>query len=180
MPEGEYRYDEATHILYLGCPDNYDGLCHKTKYAVRALVRLFSPKFIIKTDDDVSVNVEKLHEYLRRPELHANSYEGFTWVIEGASSHGIQKYENPDYKTPTEAPAIRYCCGPMYYLGANAAKIVGENMDPCRIKFEDLNVGLTLEPFGITANHTNLYHDDRAMFDAGETVGWHNLKMNDS
>ena len=65
LPRSSYTYDASSHILQLGCADNYDEIVHKIAYGISAVVELFDPLYIFKIDDDVVINVQLLHTFMQ-------------------------------------------------------------------------------------------------------------------
>ena len=67
--EAEYKVENvegcSTPILKLRCPDNYEGLAQKTRAMYKAIYKMHPDlQGILKMDDDLYVNVSKLHSYL--------------------------------------------------------------------------------------------------------------------
>ena len=58
----EYTYNPINRIFTIKCEDNYDCLVHKVKVAVTCIMKEFNPDYIIKCDDDVYIDVDKLQD----------------------------------------------------------------------------------------------------------------------
>ena len=166
LPRGGFKHDDTdSSILYVGCKDDYDELVHKVCYAIRAVKQLYDPAFVLKIDDDVVIVPERLAAY--KPN---NDYEGNSLHTGTFSAWGIEKYSKPVNKQPVFfGESINYCGGPLYCLRRRAIDIVCAEMNPDNLKFEDVNVCLTLKRHGITPTHADLFSEQPNT----SAIGWH-------
>lgn len=130
--ESEYSYSPDTHICRLKCPDDYLNLCTKIKCAINFILTEFNSSFVLKIDDDVIVNMQKLIEYIDQSHCE---YEG---VI--SYNYGVV-----------------YCGGPLYYLSrASLERIKGMVIDGFTYQ-EDACVGRCLSRHKGTIRVVNTY-----------------------
>ena len=88
IPRTSYMYDASSHVLQVGCADNYDELVYKIMYGISAIVELFDPIYLFKIDDDVVINVPLLHRFMQ------------------SNSNLFNEVEDQDQLTPTNIPQI--------------------------------------------------------------------------
>lgn len=190
IPRKSHIYDASSHILQLGCADNYDEIVHKISYGISAVVELFDPLYIFKIDDDVIINVPLLHTFMQsNPTLfddvdihHRMEFGGILYGGVVANVHktnmcsfGCDKYTFPKNKTPIKIHPVVYCGGPIYYLKKPAMNILSQVMDPDSMVYEDMNVGKTLNSNGIQPANLPLYTNDFADFTQNKCIGWHDV-----
>ena len=65
IPRKSHIYDASSHVLQVGCADNYDELVYKIAYGISAIVERFDPCYLLKIDDDVVINVPLLHLFMQ-------------------------------------------------------------------------------------------------------------------
>jgi hypothetical protein len=92
-----------------------------------------------------------------------------------STNFGITKYTKSSNQQTTKIDPVSYCAGPMYYLGKPAMKIIQKYMNPDLIKFEDVNVGMTLNKYGIFPHTVPFYVDTENEFMLDKSVGWHDV-----
>jgi len=187
---GNPKLDKKTHlhipsenILEIGCEDNYDDLVCKIAYGVDAIIQLFNPEFILKIDDDIIVDTIQLHKVLL--EIDGLNHEFNNSIVycgvnveikkQMTTKFGIDKYTRTCNQEITKIDPVSYCAGPLYYLGKEAMKILQKYMDPELIKFEDVNVGMTLNKYGIYPHSIPFYVNSEKEFMLDKSVGWHDV-----
>ena len=183
LEKKSYLYHSTEHILEIGCEDNYDDLVCKIAYGVDAIVQLFDPEFILKIDDDIIVDTTQLHKVLLEIDglnqefNHSIMYCGVNTVINKqiTTKFGIDKYTKVCNQQITKIDPVSYCAGPMYYLGKEAMTILQKYMNPELIKFEDVNVGMTLNKHGIFPHSIPFYVNSEKEFLLDKSVGWHDV-----
>jgi hypothetical protein len=178
-----HLYIPSENILEIGCEDNYDDLVCKIAYGVDAMIQLFNPKFILKIDDDIIVDTTQLHKVLlEMDELNQEFNQSIVYcgVVrevkkQCSTKFGIDKYTRTCNQQITKIDPVSYCAGPMYYLGKEAMQILQKYMNPELIKFEDVNVGMTLNKYGIYPHSIIFYVDSEKEFLLDKSVGWHDV-----
>ena len=183
LEKKSYVYHPSENILEIGCEDNYDDLVCKIAYGINAMVQLFNPDFILKIDDDVIVDTFKLHKILSEiAEMNQEFNDSVVYCGVNAdikkpirSIFGIDKYTKACNQQTTIINPVSYCTGPMYYLGKDAMTILQKYMNPDLIKFEDVNVGMTLNKYGIFPYSVPFYVNSEEEFMLDKSVGWHDV-----
>ena len=183
LEKKSYSYDSSENILEIGCEDNYDDLVCKIAYGVDAMIQLFDPEFILKIDDDVIVDTSQLHKIMNDISIfnqecnYSITYCGVILEIkkQRSSNYGIEKYTRSCNQQASKINPVSYCEGPMYYLGKEAMTILQKYMDPGLIKFEDVNVGMTLNKHGIYPHSVPFYVNSEKEFLLDKSVGWHDM-----
>ena len=172
-----HRYDPDSHVLELGCMDNYDGLVYKIAYGIDAVIQRFNPDFVVKVDDDVVLKPSRLQVVLTKIDPVNTIYAGniIEFTKPTTSKSGIEKYTLPENKQPVVIEPVDYCAGPIYYLGKRAMEILQTDFIPQRIKFEDVNVGLTLNSRGIRPYHLPFYTNYHTNFMKEGWLAWHDI-----
>lgn len=140
-----YRYDPATHIMEVQCHDDYESLSQKVYLGIVAVNSEFNPAGILKVDDDVLVRVDRLNAFINS-EAKA-SYEGD--IAKNTNYWSEYHIGKCKMNTPIFVPNIKYCRGPIYYLGREAIEIVCERMDPNDHLYEDVLMGMLLNNHSI-------------------------------
>ena len=154
----EFEMDKEQEEIKVKCEDGYDWLPHKVHLGIKALSQ-FDYDFILKVDDDVIINNDRLHDWLITIQ-EKQDYMGITQVCK--EQWGV--YDSPKFKREKNkgrffARFAHYCAGPTYFLSKQAYSIVCEKMDPEYIKLEDISVGTTLTESNIIAVYAPLYTD---------------------
>jgi hypothetical protein len=178
-----YLYKSSENILEIGCEDNYDDLVCKIAYGVDAIIQLFNPEFILKIDDDLIIDTIQLQkilseiDVLNRESNNSITYCGVNIIIKKqiSTKFGITKYTKESNQQATNIDPVSYCAGPMYYLGKDAMQIIQKYMKPELIKFEDVNVGMTLNRYGIFPHSIPFYVNSEKEFLLDKSVGWHDV-----
>ena len=154
--EAEYKVENvegcSTPILKLRCPDNYEGLAQKTRAMYKAIYKMHPDlQGILKMDDDLYVNVSKLHSYLvekqKKGTQEKQDFEGYVFDHGAVYSRYHQgRCEDPEMnKTVLDIPACKYCRGCFYYLGCNSVKCLIENDSRfVDLTLEDVSIGYLL------------------------------------
>lgn len=183
LEKKSYLYLPSVNVLEIGCDDNYDDLVCKIAYGIDAMIQVFNPEFILKIDDDIIVDTLQLHKILNEISVlnqecnNSIMYCGVNTVVHKrvGTNFGISKYTKEFNQHTTYIEPVSYCAGPMYYLGKEAMKILHKYMDPGLIKFEDVNVGLTLNKHGIFPHDIPFYVNSEEEFMLDKSVGWHDV-----
>lgn len=152
--DSEYKIDEENKIVYLKVPDNYESLPLKTQAAVSFVNETYSDsiKGMIKTDDDIDLDLEKIHSCLSS--YGDIDYFGIVTQItdpENLSTWHMGKCESEEInKTPVRIPLCTYCGGGGYYLSNKSiAKISQSKEKYSTMVFEDAATGYVLNSFEI-------------------------------
>ena len=177
----EYTYDQINKILTVKCGDNYHSLVHKVKAGISCIMKEFNPDYIIKCDDDVIVNNDKIQEYADLMVENKIPYHGkLNQRLKGEiDTFGIEKH-------PVLVPADIDCAeGTLYFLSKEACEIIVGNLEPESCKFEDLNVGLTLQSKNIVLNKEfrykkYTYTDYIRHYFNGDYMCWHDKSHQNS
>lgn len=180
--EDDYLFSDSERHLTIKCSDSYDYLSAKVKLGITTIMKLFKPEYIIKCDDDVYVNVERLYTYISVCLDTGVKYHGKpkTSPKGFGSCWGVNKFKTSKNKVPfIFENDITYSIGPLYYLSAVACEIIIQHMDPEFCKFEDVNVGYTLALQGVTIDKLNdnafIYSNFVRDFLTGKSLAWHDI-----
>lgn len=130
-------------LVYLPCPDNYEGLSVKSLMAIKWAVENKDFDLLLKTDDDVSF----LGGFAQIvDEASKNDYSGL--LVRGgySSDWHFGKCENEELNsTDVSIPEIRYCMGGAYFLSKKSASIVASHeLGDSYCMFEDVEVANVL------------------------------------
>lgn len=150
----EYKIDEDNNVVYLKVPDNYESLPLKTQAAVSFVNENYSNsiKGMIKTDDDIDLDLEKIYSCLS--DHGDKDYFGIVTQItnpENISTWHMGKCESELMnRTPIKVPLCTYCGGGGYYLSNNSISKISKSKEKyATMVFEDAATGYTLNSFGI-------------------------------
>lgn len=147
--EGEVEED----VVILECKDNYESLTSKTIEAIK-WVSKNKPniKYVVKTDDDVVIDKEKLDEILLKLEQNSIDYAGE--ICQGGyySKWHFGKCEDP-YLNKTLMPVqnILYCKGAGYFLSKKSIDLIADidSYENYYSIYEDATIGNILKSKGI-------------------------------
>jgi len=175
LEKRKYKYYSKTKILEVSCDDDYDDLTLKVTYAIQGMYELFDISYILKIDDDILLNCETLHRYLEAFKKNNMQYCGIVVDAQNGymSDWAIDKYKKPENKCASFVPSVKYCGGPMYYLGIDAIRILYKNMSLNYHKFEDICVGITLNKSNIFPSYVKLYTENKSDMENLEAIAWH-------
>lgn len=138
----EYEWDPMSHVLRVRCEDNYEGLSFKIHIGVRAIKELFNPDGILKIDDDVRIDVQLLHDFLKGA---THDYYGKINHFTGWSDHAAHKFKNGGaVYIPVQSAG-----GPVYFISKKAIDVLTKYMKPETMRYEDVCVAMTLHTHGI-------------------------------
>lgn len=141
-----YRFDPQTRLLEVQCPDDYESLSKKVYLGIIAVNAEFAPSGILKIDDDVLVRVNKLQAFVASP--NKQQYEGdIAQRVDHWSDYHVKKCKD---SSPVYVPNVKYCRGPIYYIGSESINAVCNVMDPDDHLYEDVLMGSVL-------NKSNIY-----------------------
>jgi hypothetical protein len=157
----DYSIDEENQIVYLKVPDNYESLPQKTHGAIKFAHTNFKEeiKGMIKTDDDIDINLDKLYGFLTA--YGSLPYFGITAKItnpDNFSTWHIGKCESEELnRTPVKVPLCEYCAGGGYYLNTGSMEKASESGEIYRsMVFEDAATGFVLNSHGIYPHYMNM------------------------
>jgi len=164
--KSEYVHDPDNHLLTVKCKDTYEKLPMKSYLAVKAIVDLFPDvEYILKTDDDMKCNLQKLQEFINT-DMRPNDYGG-EFVAVNDDNMSTYHYSNVDdeFKKPFKMMGTAYCPGRFYFLSRRAADVVCASRDFFETQlFEDHSMGYTATriPGGkyITINAKSIFNDE--------------------
>jgi Galactosyltransferase len=123
----EYEWDSSSRVLRVRCEDDYEGLSFKIHCGIRAIKELFNPDGILKIDDDVWVDLDLLHAFLKNVEHDYYGKINYFTVFIPVQSVG----------------------GPVYFISRRAIDILSTYMKPETMRYEDVCVAMTLHAHGI-------------------------------
>jgi hypothetical protein len=149
------------NIVYLTCGDNYEDLSMKTYHALAWVRKHYSNlDYVFKTDDDVLISFEKLHNIYTQLDLKKVNYAGRVVPCkQHMSTYHYGKCHNKDIEKPILVPPHVYCSGGGYFLSKKAVDICLKSKDQYLSHiFEDQATGLSLKkcninPINIDYNH---------------------------
>jgi hypothetical protein len=168
LPSGTFKYEDETKVLYVECDDLYDGLPYKIYNAICCVKQLWNPEYIFKIDDDIILKPVLL--YKKIIELQNDTtidYAGNSFKHHISYFH----YNKSVLNIESQLPVISYCCGPMYYLSKKAMEAIVYTMKPSITKYEDVNVGYTLNLMNIFPSHVSLYSSKMSDLDNEDFIG---------
>lgn len=164
-----YSYDKSSHILEVHCADDYESLSKKVYLGIVAVDAEFSPSGILKVDDDILVRNRLLEKFLDMKDK--KDYEGdIAKNVDHWSDYHIGKCS---YTDSVYVPNIKYCRGPIYYVGRRSIDIICDRMDPSDHLYEDVLMGMVLnhnsvlprqQPFMTDFLHEYLKNEDIIAF----------------
>jgi len=166
------NYILEDHYLILNTPDDYYNLNNKTIALLLAITNCFpNISGLFKCDDDIIPNIEHLTELITSSRLIDIDYCGNKVNMEREFIYNFN--DNPDY--PTIFPVVRYCGGPLYYLGSRALDTFKGNNTIKLFYAEDIMVGYHLNHVGIEPSNDveSLYSNFASNLDK---VSFHNYK----
>lgn len=111
------------------------------------------PKYVLKADDDVYVNIPQFINWLKTPELPANLYAGFVhyraFVYRNHGSRWfVSRVEFPASHFPN------YCAGPFYvFTGSFLKKLYANSQRFKRFQVEDAYFGVVAKSVGLKPYH---------------------------
>lgn len=154
----EYIIDNQN--LIVRCPDNYDHLTTKVYLSIKAIDTIFQPSGILKIDDDLLIDNNKLQEFVHSLTDNVDYAGSLAKDLDFWTNFHYGKCESHNLnKTLQYVPPNDYCRGPAYYLSKKSMKIIVEFMDPKLHLYEDVAVGFTLYKNGIKATEVKLVSD---------------------
>jgi hypothetical protein len=141
----DYEFDKTTLVLKVKCPDDYENLVRKVHLGVCAVDDIFAPKDgILKADDDILVRVNELKRFDVSKGDVAYAGDVAKRVDHWSDWHFGKCASEHWNKTPMYVPNIKYCRGPIYYLGRKSIECLKANMNVDEHIYEDVLVGMTL------------------------------------
>lgn len=151
--QDDFVVDESNQTVCLKVPDNYESLPMKVSAALRFAHEKYGDLIggVFKTDDDIELRLDKLHEIVERNKHH--QYFGIVRRVEAYESDDhFGKCQDPETnKTKQPVPTCVYCPGGGYYLAKNLLPLVYGSDQVCI--FEDANVGKIMNMNGVKPTH---------------------------
>ena len=167
--ESEYKFDDNSKTLWVKTPDDYISLPKKVVLAYKAILKVHSPSYIFKTDDDqllISQDSKKFMNTMfniintKTPKVH---YAG---NIVNVVQPYLSKYHTIHPELPENLPVFstKYCSGRFYILSSDAIyDLILKREKMFKEYLEDYAVGFLLnDSFKETIMHidTNKYFID--------------------
>jgi hypothetical protein len=147
-------------VVILPCSDDYEGLPMKTKLMLKWIIDN-RPKvnYILKTDDDIIFEFDKLYENYNHVKSNNIDYSGNVIKTFGYISdyHFGKCNSDINDKTFLVCPST-YCSGGGYFLSKKSAKIIIQTEIDKNTIFEDHFVGKSLNEKNIFPEHINLHN----------------------
>jgi hypothetical protein len=183
--QDDYLYKKDENILIVKTPDTYEYITLKLACAYKALLNMPQTnnlKGLFKIDDDVVVNINRLHHFISLPIKH--DYVGHTYLIKDKTlcSHHQTKVKDKCLKNITFTFNLsEICYGPMYYLSKYALQtIVGKfsyhNFSTYSTDiFEDYTFGNILKKSNINPICMEMYTDDLNHFSIYNFIAFHDF-----
>lgn len=152
--------NEEDDVIVLDCKDNYESLTKKTLSAIKWInENEKNIDYIIKTDDDVTIDVDSIDRIIKKIEDKDVDYAGELHKGGYLSFHHKDKCEDKFLnKTPMYVPNITYCIGGAYILSKKAVKAILslDEYENYYSIYEDATVGNILNAKGIKPVGTNI------------------------
>jgi hypothetical protein len=147
------EYEIEDNKIIVKCEDNYESLPQKTFLAIRAIKDIHKNlKFILKTDDDMNVNINYLTTLLKILEPTKCDYYGefITIPKEHYSIYHFDKVEKETSKRQIKMECITYSPGRFYILSNNFCnKILQESDYFKNSMFEDYAIGYIANKYNV-------------------------------
>ena len=120
--EAEYKFIEASNILYVKTPDDYNSLPNKVITSFKAINDTFSYKYIFKTDDDQNLISNKFFEVLHNLLNSKGVQIHYGGHIVEVNTPYLSEYYKIHPELPKELPIqiTDYCSGRFYFLSHKA------------------------------------------------------------
>lgn len=149
----EKDYEVNNNLLIVKCEDNYESLPHKTFMSIKAIKDIHKNlKFILKTDDDMNVNLNYLQVILKVLEPTNCDYYGefITISREHLSTYHFDKVEKKTSRRKIHMECLTYSPGRFYILSNNLTeKILQEEKYFKESMFEDYAVGFIANKYKV-------------------------------
>jgi len=143
--KGEVEED----VVVLECKDNYESLTSKTIKAIKWISKNKpNIKYVVKTDDDVEINKEKLDEVLLKLEQNSIDYAGEICRGGYYSKWHFDKCDDPYLNTSLmPVPNILYCMGAGYFLSKKSIDLIAniDSYENYYSIYEDATIGNILK-----------------------------------
>lgn len=181
----DYLYKKDENVLIVKTPDTYEYITLKLACAYKALLNIPETNNVtglFKIDDDVVVNVNRLHNYVSSP--LKDDYTGHAYLIKDKApcSHHQTKVKDDLLKNITFTFNLsQICYGPMYYLSKHALQtIVGKfsyhNFSIYSTDiFEDYTFGNILKRSNIKPICMEMYTDNLDQFLIYNFIAFHDF-----
>lgn len=131
--------------------DTYYQLSRKVKMSLEWAARNATFDYLVKTDDDVIVAVDKMMAALKEMGCPKNLYWGFCFKGKRVEKNGKWKQDDEWFECETYLP---YCAGFGYVMERQLVESVMRYSEHLKVfRLEDSNVGLWLAPYRLTIKH---------------------------
>ena len=148
--EAEYKFIEASNILYVKTPDDYNSLPNKVITSFKAINDTFSYKYIFKTDDDQNLISNKFFEVLHNLLNSKGVQIHYGGHIVEVNTPYLSEYYKIHPELPKELPIqiTDYCSGRFYFLSHKAIQNLLTKRETIIKEFlEDYAIGYNLHKF---------------------------------
>ena len=136
-------------VLSDNLKDDYFQLTRKVQFAIQWAVKNKHFDYLIKTDDDVVVRLDKIAKGLKNATCPDDLYWG-KYIKRLPNNKGKWKDKEWTQKSICRH-YLPYCTGVAYVLGRKVVEAVTMYGDQLKIfKFEDVSMGLWVAPFHLT------------------------------
>lgn len=172
----EYQIKEDKYLI-LRCGDLYDDLSLKTIQLFKVMEMIYpNSKGLLKCDDDIIPNINKLKKIVKYVDINNISYFGNVNEIKDDFVTLWYKHRmtNPIYHKPLLVRGCKYCTGPIYYVNMNTIRIFNKIpiikeiiKNPIDYIFEDNMVGYLLSKENITPTHSKIYYNNIQEYNLG-------------
>ncbi len=165
-------------VLYVKCNDTYDYLTRKVYKSIRIINSLFNPKFLLKIDDDLYIELDLFKKVIEKSLKQRVQYGGLLVCFESSIRNLNYSKFNTFPKHETDIDKIHkfiYTAGPVYLLGKDALDCFS-NSNKIDITFtymEDIDISIFLSKFGIYPMEINIVTGDKKLFDNGHIPCFH-------
>jgi len=178
----DFSIDTTNKILYIKVEDDYNSLPKKVIRAYETITKLYSFKYIFKTDDDqICQNMRMLDTIInslnKRTQTNKFHYGG--QIVDVTQSYNSQYFLiHPELPKDLIVKATKYCSGRFYFLSNEAIVDLITKKEEIECEYlEDYAVGYFLNNMFKTTIlnlETNKYFTDMepCKFLEGEEVFW--------
>lgn len=154
----DYVEDIDNKIVYVPCKDTYEELTTKVYHMMKWIyTNRKDIRYVIKTDDDIRFNFERLKMDASYILQNQYDYAGVKVKARKSSSYHQGKVDDETLNnTVVKLPKTYFCPGGCYFVSSKSLKILVDNLlKDCTI-YEDQSVGYCLSKFKIFPQHIPL------------------------
>lgn len=161
---GQGNTNKVEPFIEVDVVEAYENLPEKTFCLVERFMKDYPDETLLKMDDDVFVDLEKLKKYDSLTEDYVGYFHDYETSQYGAIFH-LYKIKNPAFRIEKKCFKLQYAEGAMYFLSRKAcSKVLADGRDfykntPETYLGEDVHVGMSLEDEIITKKNIKFHSE---------------------